>query len=110
MVQQTLIQELQGTFERVAEVIRTNDPATRTRERRFNVKSTSLLISHELSAESVAKLTAPGLLVFLRLDREPFLGVMGCVDFRRGGAAELRALLARLQKSTAPTSFDQEAA
>ena len=110
MVQQTLIQELQGTFERVAEVIRTNDPGSRTGERRFNFKSASLLISDDLSAESVAKLTAPGLLVFLRLDREPFLGVMGRVDFRRGGAVELRALLTRLQKSTAPTPFDQEAA
>src|SRR5215469_5476311 len=98
MVQQTLIKELQGTFERVAEVIRTNDPETRTGERRFNFKSASLLISDELSAEFVAKLTAPGLLVFLRLDREPFLGVMGRVDFRRGGAAELRGTAHQVAK------------
>jgi len=102
MMQQTLVQELQETFEKVAGIIRANDPGARTNQCRFNFKSASLLLRHELSAEAVAQLTAPGLAVFLRPNREPFLRVKGRIDFRRGGATELRALLGRLQKSAAP--------
>jgi hypothetical protein len=110
MIQQTLIQELQKTFERVAEIIRANDPGSGTSQRQFNFKSVNLLVRHESSAQSFAQLTAPGLLVFLRPDKEPFLGVLGRIDFRRGGATELRALLARLQRGAMPSSLDRQAA
>lgn len=110
MIQQTLVQELQQTFERVAEIIRANDLGSGTSRRQFNFKSASLLVRHELAARSFAQLTSAGLLVFLRSDKEPFIGVMGRIDFRRGGATELRALLARLQKGAIPSLHDQQAA
>jgi hypothetical protein len=110
MSQQMLTQELQEIFERVAEIIRANDPEAGPGQRRFNFKSASLLIRHDSSAQSVAQLTAPGLLVFLRPDKEPILDVMGRIDFRRGGAMELRALLARLQKGGTPSPFERQAA
>ena len=94
MIQETLVQELQKTFERVAEIIRANDLGSGTSQRQFNFKSANLLVKHESSAQSFAQLTAAGLLVLLRPDKEPFIGVMGRIDFRRGGATELRALLA----------------
>src|SRR5689334_4176585 len=99
MTQQTLVQELQALFEKIAQIIRANDQLSNADRRHFTFKSASLLVQHESSAQQFAQLTAPGVLAFLRPDREPFLGVMGRIDFRRGGAAELRALLARLQKS-----------
>jgi hypothetical protein len=110
MIQETLAQELQKTFERVAEIIRANDLGSGTSRLQFNFKSASLLVRHESSAQSFAQLTAAGLLVFLRPDKEPFIGVMGRIDFRRGGATELRALLARLQKSALASLPDQHAA
>ena len=110
MIQETLVQELQKTFERVAEIIRANDLGSGTSRRQFNFKSASLLVRHKSSAQSFAKLTAAGLLVLLRPDKEPFIGVMGRIDFRRGGATELRALLARLRKGAMPNSHDQQAA
>jgi hypothetical protein len=110
MIQQSLVQEVQKTFERVAEIIRANDLGSGTSRRQFNFKSASLLVRHETSAQSFTQLTAVGLLVFLRPDKEPFIGVMGRIDFRRGGATELRALLARLQKCAIPSSLDQQAA
>lgn len=110
MIEETLVQELQKTFEGVAEVIRANDLGSGTSRRKFNFKSASLLVRHELAAQSFTQLTAAGLLVFLRPDKEPFIGVMGRIDFRRGGATELRALLARLRKGAMPSSHDQQAA
>ena len=110
MTQQTLIQELQETFERIAAIIREKDPMSAASHRQFTYKSANLLVRHESSAQSFAQLTAAGLLVFLRPDKEPFLGVMGRIDFRRGGATELRALLARLQKGATPSSLDRQAA
>jgi hypothetical protein len=98
---QTLVHELQELFEKIAQIIRANDHLSAADQRHFTFKSASLFLKHESSAQQFVLLTAPGLLVFLRPDSEPFLGVMGRIDFRRGGAAELRALLARLQKSTA---------
>jgi hypothetical protein len=109
MTRQMLIQELQDTFERIAEIIWANDSEAANSQRRFNFQSASLLIRAEPSAHSVAQLSAPGLLVFLRPDKEPFLGVMGRIDFRRGGAMELRALLARLQKGATPPQLDRQA-
>jgi hypothetical protein len=110
MTQQTLVQELQKAFERVAGIIRANDLGSGTGQRQFNFKSANLLVGHESSAQSSAQLTSAGLLVFLRPDKEPFIGVMGRIDFRRGGAAELRALLARLQKAAMPSLPDHRAA
>jgi hypothetical protein len=110
MIQQTLIQELQETFGRIAQIIRARDPRSDAGHRQLTYKSANLLIRHEASAQASTQLTAPRLLVFLRPDKEPFLGVMGRIDFRRGGATELRALLARLQKGTMPSSLDRQAA
>ena len=110
MIEQTLVQELQKTFERVAEIVRANDLGSGTGRLQFNFKSASLLVRHESSVQSFAQLTAPGLLVFLRPDKEPFIGVMGRIDFRRGGATELRALLARLKKGALPSLCDHQAA
>jgi hypothetical protein len=110
MIEQPLVQELQKAFERVAEIVRANDLGSGTGRRQFNFKSASLLVRHESSAQSFTQLTAPGLLVFLRPDKEPFIGVMGRIDFRRGGATELRALLARLQKGAMPSLCDHRAA
>jgi len=110
MIEQTLVQELQKTFERVAEIVRANDLGSGTSRRKFNFKSASLFVRHESAAQSFAQLTAAGLLVFLRPDKKPFIGIMGRIDFRRGGATELRALLARLQKGALPSLRDQQAA
>ena len=110
MNQQTLIQELQEVFNKIAEIIQGNDLGYAGGQRRANFKSASLLVRCEPSTQQFAELTAPGVLVFLRPDKEPFLGVMGRIDFRRGGAAELRALLARLQKGKITRPFDRQAA
>jgi hypothetical protein len=110
MTQQTLIHELQETFERIAAIIREKGPTCAANHRQFTYKSANLLVRHEPSAQSFAQLTAAGLLVLLRPDKEPFLGVMGRIDFRRGGAMELRALLARLQKGATPSSLGRQAA
>jgi hypothetical protein len=110
MTQQTLIQELQETFERIAQIIQARDPGSAASHRQFTYKSANLLVRHESSVQSFVQLTAAGLLVFLRPDKEPFLCVMGRIDFRRGGATELRALLARLQKGAMPSPLDRQAA
>jgi hypothetical protein len=55
------MQELQETFEKVAEIIRANDTGSGTRQRQFNFKSVSLLVRHEPSTRSFAQLTAPDL-------------------------------------------------
>ena len=109
MIQQRLIQELQEIFGRIAEIIRANDLGSDASQRNFSFKSASLVIRHESSGQSAAQLTAPGLLVFLRPDKQPFLGIMGRIDFRCGGATELRALLARLQRGTMPRPVDRQA-
>ena len=110
MIQQTLVQELQQPFERVAEIIRANDLGSGTSRRQFNFKSASLLVRHEFLGPILRPTDSAGLLVFLRSDKEPFIGVMGRIDFRRGGATELRALLARLKKGAMPSLGDRQAA
>jgi hypothetical protein len=100
MTGQTLIQELQETFERIAGIIRDKSPGSTPSRRQFTYKSANLLVRHESPGQSFTQLTAAGLLVFLRPDKEPFLGVMGRIDFRRGGATS------RPLRSTGRASLD----